>query len=84
MQTKLTLRIEDQLIRRAKAWAELQGVSLSGTVAAFFARLPENTESLELSPWTRHLAGAAAGDGVTPSDGELRDDHLRHLEEKHR
>ena len=61
MQTKLTLRIEDQLIRRAKAWAELQGVSLSGTVAAFFARLPENTESLELSPWTRHLAGAAAG-----------------------
>jgi len=63
MQTKLTLRLEDRLIRRAKAYARRSGKSLSELVADMFARLqtstPEATEPQ--SPAVRSLAGALEG-----------------------
>jgi Family of unknown function (DUF6364) len=63
VQTKLTLRLEDRLIRRAKAYAQRSGKSLSELVADLFARLqappPETTEPQ--SPAVRSLAGALEG-----------------------
>ena len=38
MQTKLTLRLDDQLINRAKAFASQTGKSVSQLVAVYFAR----------------------------------------------
>lgn len=84
MQTKLTLRIEERLIVRAKAWARQRGVSLSQAVATVFAQLPGSPVSA-LSPWTRKLVGIAArGKGQPPSDEAIRRAHLDHLAEKHR
>jgi len=40
MQMKLTLRLEEGLIVRAKSWARQRGVSLSQTVATLFEQLP--------------------------------------------
>lgn len=84
MQTKLTLRVEERLIERAKGWARARGVSLSQAVADFFEQLAERDPAPSLSPWTRRLAGAAFRKGRRPTDEEVRRDHLKHLEAKHR
>jgi hypothetical protein len=84
MQTKLTLRLEERLIVRAKAWARQRGVSLSQAVATVFAQLTGSPDSA-LSPWTRKLVGIAArGKGRAPSDEAIRRAHLDHLAQKHR
>ncbi len=80
MQTKLTLRLDDRLIRRAKAYAERSGKSLSELVADLFLRLqaPATEASQVRSPAVRSLAGALAGHDLD------REDHRRHLVAKHR
>lgn len=81
MQTKLTLRLDERLIRRAKAYAQKSGKSVSEIVADVFSRLQAaetETESRPLSPAVRSLAGALA-------DHELdREDYRQHLSRKHR
>lgn len=83
MQTKLTLRLEQRLIRRAKAYAKHAGKSVSEIVADFFGRLeapaggPE-TEVVAQSPAVNSLVGALAG--ARPDEADYR----AHLVEKHR
>ena len=80
MQTKLTLRLDDDLVRKAKAYAHRSGKSVSSLVADFFALLgPRNRrEGEELTPAVRSLLGALG-------EGRVTERHYRrHLEEKHR
>jgi hypothetical protein len=88
MQTKLTLRLDDRLVEKAKAWARANDTSLSAAVAQFFAQLPVPDEQLglsKLSPWTRSLLGAARVRGQpAPTDQELLEDYVDYLEEKYR
>lgn len=87
MQTKLTLRLDEELIAKAKRWALSRDISLSEAVGQFFAQLPEpNMEPhlSDLSPWVRRLAGIARHPGSTaPTDEEIKRDYYQHLEEKH-
>lgn len=84
MQTKLTLRLEERLIVRAKAWARRRGISLSETVTTLFEQLPAPPEPT-LTPWTQTLVGIAArGKGRPLSDAAVRRARLDHLAEKHR
>jgi hypothetical protein len=83
MQTKLTLRMDDAVVKKAKAWARMQGISLSGAVAEFFSRLPEPEKEPQLSSWTKRLAGAASATEST-AEGKARQDYLDFLEEKYR
>jgi hypothetical protein len=84
MQTKLTLRLDDRLIRRAKAYAQKSGKSLSELVADLFARLqapaPDSATGLPepKSPAVRTLVGALAGKDLD------REDYREHLIAKHR
>lgn len=80
MQTKLTLRLDDALIRRAKQYASRSGKSVSELVADVFSRLatPEPPPSRELTPAVRRLAGALSGRQLS------RADYRKHLEERHR
>ena len=80
MQTKLILRLDDQLIRRAKSYARRSGKSLSELVADLFSRLntAEESSPRELTPAVRSLAGALSGRQST------REEFRRHLDEKHR
>jgi hypothetical protein len=83
MQTKLTLRLEDALIRRAKSHARGVGKSVSEIVADYFARLEVTPDARGLgaqatSPAVRSLVGALVGAHLGESD--YRD----HLADKHR
>lgn len=85
MHNKLTLRLEDQLIRKAKAWAKARGTTLSRAVGEFFTQLRGDKESpSDLSPWTRRLVGVASRKGRRQTDEKIRRDYLKHLEAKHR
>lgn len=79
MQTKLTLRLEEELVKRAKSFARRTGKSVSQIVADYFASLetvpPE--KDIELTPVVRSLKGALRG-----ADVHIEDYH-RHLEDKY-
>ncbi len=80
MQAKLTLRLDDRLIKRAKAQAKARQKSVSKMVADYFAALdprPEGEAGLELTPLVESLVGAF-GSGKADREG-----HRRHLEQKH-
>jgi hypothetical protein len=79
MNTKLTLRLDERLIRNAKRYSRRRGKSVSQLVADFF-RLIEGDEEIagaELTPRVRALIGSLRGVDVT------EDDYRRHLEEKY-
>ena len=77
MQTKLTLRLEEQLIERAKAHAKKRGKSVSQMVAEYFALLDREDRPETLAPLTRSLHGALRSSAVD------EDTYREHLEEKY-
>ena len=80
MQTKLTLRLEADLIRKGKRHAGKVGKSLSRLVADYLTLLDEGTgpSSGPLTPRVRSLLGALAGHGGS------EEEYRRHVERKHR
>ena len=79
MQTKLTLRLDDDLINRAKSYAKKSGKSVSQLVAGYFSLLdvgPEK-EAFEFTPLVRSLKGSLKG----ASEGKK--DYHKYLEEKY-
>jgi len=85
VKTKLTLRLDEELIEKAKAWAKTRDVSLSDAVAQFFAGLPPQDREPKLSPWTRSLIGIARRPGErAPTDEEVREEYIDYLEKKYR
>ncbi len=82
MQSKLTLRLDDELIREAKEVAQRRGTSLSQLVAGYFRALTQRPgdapEDEPLPPLTQALLG-------TLRDTEAEEeDYYTHLERKHR
>ena len=79
MQTKLTLRMEEDLIRRAKAFARRRGKSVSRIVADYFSDLEKKRSKPgdEFAPVVRSLKGSLRGTGVGVKD------YRRHLEKKY-
>jgi hypothetical protein len=77
MQTKLTLRMEENLIASAKRYSEAQGKSVSQLVSEFFQLLDSKEPQAALPPLVASLKGAAAGTTVDEQD------YRRHLEAKH-
>lgn len=79
MHSKLTLRLDSQLIRRAKAYAKRSGKSVSLVVADYFAALDVGEgEAQKLGPRVRSLLGVLRERPVDEAD------YRRHLEKKHR
>ena len=80
MQTKLTLRLDEKLIREAKVYAAEAEVSLSQLVANYFRLLMSGRPAARKTgaPVTRSLRGVLKGAQVDEQA------YLRHLEEKYR
>ncbi|MGB9443197.1 MAG: DUF6364 family protein [Desulfobacterales bacterium] len=79
MQTKLTLRLDDELINRAKSYARKSGKSVSQIVAGYFSLLDDKpvNETSEYSPIVRSLKGSLKEAKVGKKD------YYEYLEEKH-
>lgn len=79
MNTKLTLRLDDRLIARAKSEAEKRGKSVSQMVAEFFASMGAvRAPHKKYPPVTSSLLGALRGKNASPHDYKryLRDKYL--------
>jgi hypothetical protein len=70
MQTKLTLRLEDELIDKAKTIARKRGRSLSKLVAEYFNYITskELKSESDLPPVVKSLYGSLANSDVKESD----------------
>lgn len=78
MNTKLTLRLDEELIARAKRYSARSGKSVSQLVADYFALIDAKDSEVKVTPRVRSLRGALAGVEVTEAD------YRKHLEKKHR
>ena len=80
MNTKLTLRLDDSLIRSAKRHSTRSGKSVSRLVSDYFALIDakEPHSATELTPRVRSLLGSLSAASVDERD------YRRHLEDKHR
>lgn len=85
MFTKLTLRLEKDVIEDAKSWADENHVSLSQLVSMLFKSLGHKRKlASELTPWTKGLMGIAKEKGKRPpTDEEVKESYLDYLEAKH-
>ena len=79
MTTKLTLDVEESLLRFGEEWARNRGKSLSSLFADYLSTLEKfAVEEQDLPPITRRLLGIASGVDVD------EEDYRRYLEGKHR
>lgn len=91
MQTKLTLRIDEALIEKAKRLAAAKGMSVSKMFARLIEVMPESegwdeSQAQDLDPWTRSLIGMLNTDGTNPplTDEQVKEQRYQYLEEKYR
>ena len=79
MQTKLTLRLEDQLIEQAKSYAAQAGKSVSQIVAEYFKLLTSQRvkSSCPATPITHSLRGLLRESKLDEKD------YKKYLEGKH-
>tara|TARA_R110002124_G_scaffold280490_2_gene453788 strand:- start:27154 stop:27399 length:246 start_codon:yes stop_codon:yes gene_type:complete len=79
MKSKLTLRLDESLIKRAKKRAKQKGTSVSKMVADYFALIEEEKDSFSqsLPPITSSLVGILKNSAISEKDYE------KYLEEKY-
>jgi hypothetical protein len=79
--TKLTLRIEEELIKKAKDYSKKQGKSLSQLVADYFSLLNQNTiaydNHIPTTPLVNELKGCLKNLNVNEQN------YYKHLEDKY-
>lgn len=70
MPEKLTLRMEKELIERAKNYASKKGTSVSKLVADYFQAIDsdQNSMGVELPPVTQTLSGILKGKSTSEED----------------
>ncbi|MGB0409330.1 MAG: DUF6364 family protein [Opitutales bacterium] len=79
MQTKLTLRVEAALVRKAKLLAKKRGTSVSRIFAEYISKQTENLPLEELPPVTASMLGVVNQPGAKVDES----DYLEHLEERY-
>lgn len=79
MQTKLTLRVEEAVVRKAKRLARQKGTSVSRIFGDFIRRQPESVVEEEFPPNTYAMIGAIREPGMSIEEG----DYKKHLEDKY-
>lgn len=77
MNTKLTLRMDEALVRQAKAQAAQRGKSVSQMFGEFVASLGTSKPSRRLPPVTDSLLGVMKGHLLSDKD------YKKHLREKY-
>ena len=80
MNTKLTLRLNEELINKAKNYAKKEGKSLSQIVSDFFVAISskkQNSQNIKLKPNTSKLYASLKGSLTS------KEDYKKHIENKY-
>jgi len=85
MDTKLTLRLDKEVIDKAKEYASSQKRSLSGLIESYLKSLTSNEDfnrkdEIQISAFVKSLA---TGVHMSP-DFDYKEEYAKHLEEKHK
>jgi hypothetical protein len=86
MDTKLTLRLDSEVIEKAKNYAQLQSRSLSGLIESYLKSLitqtksSQNNDEIEITPFVKSL-----NIGITiPNDLDYKAEYSNYLIEKYK
>lgn len=79
MQSKLTLRMEDAVIRKAKRLAQKRGKSVSRIISEFISDEPDDMSLEELPPVTASMVGILGREEGREGEAEYK----KYLEEKY-
>lgn len=85
MNTKLTLKLDKQVIDAAKLYASSQKRSLSGIIEAYLKTLTDKDKiqprnDIEISPFVKSLRTGVK----VPTDFDYKEEYRNHLAEKHK
>jgi len=83
MDTKLTLRLNDQVIERAKEYARNHKVSLSKMIESYLDSVTKQNE-LEDKDTVTPLVESLSGVIDLPADFDYKKDYRNYLEEKYK
>ena len=83
METKLTLRLNDSVIERAKIYAKSQRISLSKMIESYLdslTREKDNDSKISITPLVESLSGVID----LPPDFEYKNEYADYLTEKYK
>ena len=86
MDTKLTLKLDEDVIQQAKIYAASHNRSLSGLVEGYLKSLVSQNDSdseneeIKISPFVKSMTSRT----MIPSDLDLKEEYSKHLIEKYR
>lgn len=82
MDAKLTLKLNENVIRRAKQYASRQNMSLSRLIENYLDSLTgTQKDEFEISPFVKSISSGKPSFGN--DDKKLRKEYMEHLAEKH-
>lgn len=82
MDTKLTLKLNQEIIEKAKAYASHRKISLSRIIEAYLQSLTteKDTSGFEISPFVRSITTG----NELPADLDLKKEYFDHLLKKYK
>jgi len=81
MDTKLTLKLDKEIIQQAKLYAESKSISLSKLIESYLQLLTKESSSKDkISPLVESLSGVI----VLPKNYDDKDDYADYLTEKYK
>jgi hypothetical protein len=80
METKLTLRLNDRVIERAKIYAKTHKISLSKMIEAYLDNLTSRKEKTNITPLVESLSGVID----IPAELDFEKGYIDNLIDKHK
>jgi hypothetical protein len=79
MDTKLTLKLDGDIIEQAKTYAKKKNTSLSKLIESYLGLLVTPKENQEVTPLVKSLSGVIN----LPTNFDLKKDYKKHLLDKY-
>lgn len=80
MDTKLTLKLNKEIIEEAKKYAREKNISLSKLIESYLERLNRPAVSEPITPLVKQLAGT----GTLTANGDARAAYQKHISDKYK
>lgn len=79
MDTKLTLKLDQNVIEKAKSYAKTKNISLSKLIENHLDFLTDSKEKIAVTPFVKSLSGTI----TLPSDFDHKESYKDHLSKKY-